>query len=144
MKQSLGKGIRVWGMLFIVNGLLPLSLLSLGVLPKWLWIVFVPLPVWILATGVNAAISWVWIIVGISVMKRKPWARFLTLCSAAVFATLSLLQMVLVLLSGIPMPLSYVLSLAGYLAVFLGWYGLLFWYFLRPSVKAQFKRAHST
>jgi len=74
-----------------------------------------------------------WLIAGIGVRGLRYWARLLCLFIAGIFGPTELLSVI-----ALPMPGftgRVVLSLA-----LLAWYGLILWYFLRPSVKAQFQK----
>ena len=73
-----------------------------------------------------AAASCFWLIAGIGVIRLKNWARWLTLMAAAAW----------VLFWGVAFCMEP--KLAWHCLLILGWGGLILWYFLRPSVRAQF------
>ena len=87
---------------------------------------------------------------GIGMLKLWGWARWLILLGAGLLALLQIVRLVFPLslgspwlwlgLLGVPgFPLAvYVLVILGSPALGFMWSGLLFWYFLRPGVKAQF------
>ena len=85
--------------------------------------------------GLVLMASVVFLIQGIGVLRLRRWARWLTLIYAAIQALL-FIKMLTVLM---PMAKDYLVPQwwVGSL-VNIGQAGLTLWYFLRPSVKAQF------
>ena len=113
------------------------------------------------------ALGLAWFISGIGVLMRMNWARLLALIIAGVSALGELIPFIrMVLNSWIP---SWVyqyhtamygrssffsgwfgkellrwLGISALNCLVLAWYGLIIWYFLRPSVKAQFVKETPT
>lgn len=76
-------------------------------------------------------------VTGIGLLMLQSWARWVFI---TVLALETLGAMSRILLTGSLTTTAKLL----WLSLNIGFFGLLLWYFLRPSVKAQFKRAHST
>ena len=79
---------------------------------------------------------------GVGLLRLRHWARRLVLLGAwmGVVAIGCLFYSILLLQSMVDVKLSLVIVSYLMLLGVISWVGLTFWYFLRPSVKAQFKK----
>ena len=83
----------------------------------------------------------IWFIVGVGLLRLKRWARLLTPMVPVLIPLWLFIELLANRVSSLAFPSTiafWIMSrLTGF--VFLVWGGVTGWYFLRPSVKAQFK-----
>ena len=152
MKRSVGVTIisafmifygAIWALLFLVFDLL-LSR-ALYHTPDVPGEIFFPPLLFHGTIIIMGGIQLLWVIAGVGVLMLKRWARTLVLINVGIFF-LMILSPVLFRLIGSPNLFSlppghsvhWVVRLLNWLIP--SWVGLVGWYFLRPSVKAQFQK----
>ena len=84
----------------------------------------------------------IWSVVGIGLLRLKRWARLLAPMVPVLLPLWLFIEFLTNRVGPFALPVSIVFWIMSYLTglVSLVWAGVTGWYFLRPSVKAQFQK----
>ena len=138
MNRQLARGAKIFGIMSICLGMDAVVKAAIFALLTWqrrsdasfsfpgVMKLLIALPMMVGALGLINSVS------GVGVLLLKNWGRLLTLVSAGLWF--------LILAGAVA---TKTLHLTVVILVLLVWYGSMLWYFLRPSVKAQFQAARS-
>jgi len=133
-------GVLIYGVLFIVSALTPLcAVLAIGLRAARGWLrtpAEVSLGIGIMVG--SGLIGLLLLTIGVGLLMVTRWARWLALLSAILTVLWVGFVDVTRFTAGVKEPVRHFLIINS--ALMLGWCGLMIWYFLRPSVKAQFQR----
>ena len=136
-------GVKIFGVVFLLYGFAIIQIFYLLAAMRAGWKAPISETVLRLLMNGEIVLGLAYVVAGVSLLMLKSWARKLVL----ILTLMSLVYRVVFEICtggrGLLDPSTPSETVTRLVAA-LGWSGLLLWYFLRPSVKAQFTQATSS
>lgn len=140
--KNLPLGVKIYGTLFILGGILPACVVGLLIFLSRAGQAHSKFVEGSVYMGVFTVLGLPSLLLGIGLLRLKRWARSWTIRLAGVYVIWRLAMLVRSITSSTRIFLGWPIELlaATLLVMELGFCGFALWYFLRPSVKAKFQK----